>query len=145
MAQLNLVPEPAVVAIQIGVFLANIVIVKKLFVDPYLRMRLQREALTSGSKADATRLLYECDEIASKLQESIDSAAAEATSERERIKLQATKKRSEIIHAAEARAKAEFDSVASRVKEELVEQRRLLPKVITNLTDEVFALTTNKQ
>ncbi len=145
MAQLNLAPEPAIVAIQIGVFLANMVIVKKLFVDPYLRMRSKREAMTSGSKADATRLLYECDEIANKLQESIDSAAAAAASERERIKLQATKKRTEIIHAAEAKAKAELESVASRVKEELADQRRLLPKFITNLTDEVFALTTNKQ
>jgi F0F1-type ATP synthase membrane subunit b/b' len=144
MAQLNLSPVPTVVAIQIGVFIVNMMIVKKLFLDPYMRLRAKRDALTSGSKADASRLLYECDEIARKVQDSIDSAASVAASERERIKTAAAKKRAEIIHAAELKAKAEFEAVSSSINEELAEQRRLLPKVITSLTDELFALTTNK-
>lgn len=144
MAQLNLAPVPSVVAVQALVFLVNMVIVRKLFLDPYLRLRARREALTAGSKADANRLLYECDEIARKVQESVDAAAAAAASDRERIKTAAMAKRSEIIGAAETKAKAEFESVATRVKEEVSEQRRLLPQVINSLTNEVFNLATNK-
>ncbi|MEY4630325.1 MAG: hypothetical protein RIQ81_445 [Pseudomonadota bacterium] len=144
MAQLNLAPVPSVVAIQAVVFLVNMVIIRKLFLDPYLRLRARRDALTAGSKADANRLLFECDEIAAKVQEQIDTAAAVAASDRERIKTEAMNKRSGIISAAEEKAKNEFDSVASRIKQEVIEQRRLLPQVIERLTDEVFKLATNK-
>ncbi len=144
MAQLNLVPDPAVVGVQIGLFVVNMAIVKKLFLEPYLRLRTKRDALTTGSQADASRLLYECDEIARKVQESIEEAAASAASERERFKAGASQRRTEIIKAAEEKARAEVESVAARVKTEVAEQRAMLPKVISDLTTQLFAASTGK-
>lgn len=143
MAQLNLVPDPAIVAAQIGLFVVNMFVVKKLFLEPYFRLQQKREALTTGSQADAARLLYECDEIARKVQDSIDEAAAAAASERERRKAAATQRRLEIIRGAEEKARAEVEAVASRVRAEVAEQRALLPKAISDLTAELFAATTN--
>jgi F0F1-type ATP synthase membrane subunit b/b' len=144
MAQLNLVPDPAIVGVQIGLFVVNMAIVKKLFLEPYLRLRAKRDALTTGSQADATRLLYECDEIARKVQESIEEAAAGAASERERVKVGASQRRTEIIKTAEEKARAEVESVAARVKKEVAEQRALLPQVISDLTSQLYAATTGK-
>lgn len=144
MAQLNLVPDPAIVGVQIGLFVVNMAIVKKLFLEPYLLLRAKRDALTTGSQADATRLLYECDEIARKVQESIEEAAAGAASERERVKVGASQRRTEIIKTAEEKARAEVESVAARVKKEVAEQRALLPQVISDLTSQLYAATTGK-
>lgn len=143
MAQLNLVPDPAVVGVQIGLFIVNVAIVKKLYLEPYLRLRANRDTLTTGSHADAARLLYECDEIAKKVQDSIEEAAATAASHREAVKATATQRRAEIIRAAEERARAEVEAVAIRVKNEVAEQRAMLPKCISDLTAELFAATTN--
>ncbi len=143
MAQLNLVPDPAVVGVQIGLFIVNVAIVKKLYLEPYLRLRANRDTLTTGSHADAARLLYECDEIAKKVQDSIEEAAATAASHREAVKATATQRRAEIIRAAEERARAEVEAVARRVKNEVAEQRAMLPKCISDLTAELFAATTN--
>ena len=143
MAQLNLVPDPAVVGVQIGLFIVNVAIVKKFYLEPYLRLRANRDTLTTGSHADAARLLYECDEIAKKVQDSIEEAAATAASHREAVKATATQRRAEIIRAAEERARAEVEAVAIRVKNEVAEQRAMLPKCISELTAELFAATTN--
>ncbi len=144
MAQLNLVPDPAVVGVQIGLFIVNMAVVKKLYLEPYLRLRAKRDALTTGSQADASRLMFECDEIARKVQSSIEEAAAAASSERERIKSAAVSRRTEIIKTAEEKARAEVESVTSRIQSELAEQRALLPKVVSELTAQVFTATTQK-
>ena len=142
MAHLNLVPDPAVVGIQVGLFVVNMAIVKKFYLEPYLRLRASRDTLTSGSRADAARLLYECDEIARKVQGSIEEAAASAASHREAVKAATTQRRIEIIRAAEEKARAEVEAVATRVKSEVAEQRAYLPKCVSDLTAELFAATT---
>ncbi len=142
MAHLNLVPDPAVVGVQVGLFIVNMAIVKKLYLEPYLRLRANRDTLTTGSHADAARLLFECDEIARKVQDSIEEAAAAAASHREATKATATQHRAEIIRAAEEKARGEVEAVAARVKSEVAEQRTLLPKCVSELTTELFAATT---
>jgi len=142
MAQLNLVPDLAVVGVQVGLFVVNMATVKKFYLEPYLRLRANRDTLTSGSRADAARLLYECDEIARKVQESIEEAAASAASHREAVKATATQRRTDIIRAAEEKARGEVEAVATRVKSEVAEQRAFLPKCVSDLTAELFAATT---
>lgn len=144
MAQLNLVPDPAIVGTQIVVFIVNIAIVKKFFLEPYLALRSTRDALTTGSKAEAARLLYESDQIAKKVEEAVSEAASAAASERDRIKAQAQEKRTEIVKAAEDKVRAEVGAVSTRIQDELAEQRTLLPQVIAALTNEFFSASTNK-
>lgn len=141
-AQFRLAIDPQVVGVQFGLFIVNMAIVKKFYVEPYLRLRHKRDVLTTGSQADATRLLFECDEIARKVQDTIEEAAAVAASERERVKSAAMQKRMEIIRSAEQKARSEFDTIASRVKAEVEEQRSLLPKVVAGLTAEFYAAMT---
>jgi F0F1-type ATP synthase membrane subunit b/b' len=142
MAHLNLAPDPAVVGVQVGLFLVNMAIVKKLYLEPYLRLRANRDSLTTGSHADAARLLFECDEIARKVQGSIEEAASSAASHREAVKATATQRRTDIIRAAEEKARGEVEAVATRVKNEVAEQRAFLPKCVSDLTTELFAATT---
>lgn len=144
MAQLNLVPDPAIVGTQIVIFVANMAIVKKFFVEPYLKLRSKRDALTTGSQAEAARLLYESDQIAKKVEDAINDAVLAAASERDRIKALANEKRAEIVRAAEEKVKSEVGAVSSRIKAELSEQRTLLPQVISTLTNEFFSASTNK-
>ena len=142
MAHLNLVPDPAVLGVQVGLFVINMAIVKKFYLEPYPKLRTNRDILTTGNRADAARLLYECDEIARKVEDSIEDAAASAASHREAVKATTTQRRMEIIRAAEEKARAEVEAVALRVKNEIAEQRTLLPKYISELTADLFAATT---
>ena len=59
MASLILVPDPEVLAIQAGLFLVAVGVVKKLYVEPYLAVRERRQAATVGSKDEAARTLAE--------------------------------------------------------------------------------------
>ena len=59
MSGLNLVPNPTVLAVQAGVFMANIFVIKKLWLDPYLRVYEKRQANTTGSQTDAEKISKE--------------------------------------------------------------------------------------
>ena len=66
MSSLNLVPNPTIMAIQAGLFVANFVAVKKLLLEPYLKVYDQRQDLTVGNKTEAIKILEENESTMSK-------------------------------------------------------------------------------
>lgn len=141
MASLNLIPNPSVLAVQAGVFMANVVVVKKLFVDPYLKVRDARDNATQGSKEEADRLYSKSETLAEEIQQKITQASAEARQTREGIRQDAIAKRRKIMQEAESEARQKVDEVEQRIKSELAEQQKRIPEIVGQLTDEVYSAT----
>ena len=138
MASLNLIPDPMVLGAQIGLFLANFVAVKKLFVKPYLLVRDRRLALTIGSQEEATEALVETDRISRQIDQAFSDAAAQAKSERDAMRAHVESTRSSILTAAEAAAKSTVTAVEQQIRAELAEEKSKVPAVVKALTEEVL-------
>ncbi len=140
MATLNLVPNPTVLAVQAGVFLANLIVVKKLLVEPYLTVRDRREALTVGSKDEAQKILGDCEKISLDMAARLSGAADEAKKEREKIRDAANVKRNAALTAAAAEAKKLVAEVEKQIQQDLVGEKAKVPAIVKSLTDEVYKL-----
>lgn len=140
MASLNLVPNPTVLAVQAGLFLVNCFVVKKLYVEPYLRVRDRREALTVGSKDEAVRALSESDALAQKIEARISAAMLEAKAERERIRQVALANRDTLVADATAESRRNVEAVERQIQQEVAGERLKIPQIVASLTAEVYKL-----
>lgn len=142
MSQLNLVPDPIVLAAHAGVFVATIAIVKKLYVEPYLKLRDRRESLTTGSQQDSKNILQRCEEISSQINVRLKEASVEVNKIREESRRVATLKREDIVKKAEAEMKTALAQLEKSVKEELMTERTKIQNVVLELSKEVFTKVT---
>lgn len=140
MASLNLIPNPPVLAVQAVIFLANVVVVKKLFVEPYLQVKDRRDKITVGSKDDAARFLAEAEQISQRLNERLQSAFDAAKAEREKIRNAAIAKRDALLAAAEAEAKTHVEAMERQISDALNREKSKVPGVVQTLTDEVYRI-----
>ena len=140
MATFEIVPHPAVLLVQVGVFLAGTVVVKKLFVEPYMALRDKREALTIGNKDEATRALAESDAIATRLEQRLAALTLDMKQAREKSRDEALTRRDAVIAAAQVEARNEVAKVETLVAADLAAERTKIPSIINKLTEEVYAL-----
>lgn len=140
MASLELIPKVPVLVVQGAVFLANIVIVKKLLVEPYLQVKDRRDKVTVGSKDDAVRFLAEAERVSQHIAERLQTAYDAAKAEREKIRAAALAKRDTIVSAAEKEAKAHMDVMERQVRDSLDQEKQKVPAIVKSLTDEVYRI-----
>lgn len=140
MASLNLVPNPPVLAVQAVVFLTGLVVVKKLFVEPYMTLRDKREALTVGSKDEAQKLLQETDRISQEITAKLNAAIIDAKQAREKVRDAALTKRNAALSAAEGESKQLVQQVEAQIKQDLAAEKAKVPAIVKSLTDEVYKL-----
>ena len=140
MASLNLVPNSPVLVVQAGIFLANLAIIKKLYVDPYLTVRDRRDALTLGNKDAAMAALDQAEATQQKITTTLSNAADAAKKSRDSLRAIAIEKRNVILAAAESEAKAEIDAVEKRIQSELAAEKAKIPAIVVLLTQEVYQL-----
>jgi F0F1-type ATP synthase membrane subunit b/b' len=143
MSQLNLTPDPVVLAAQATIFLANMFVVKKLILEPYLSVRAKREASTGGSQDNAAKLVVEANALEEKITERMRVAHKEAATAREKVKNESLKKRSEILSAAEASAKAEQQRLEKEIAQNLEQERSKKDESIKSLSETFFAQVTH--
>jgi F0F1-type ATP synthase membrane subunit b/b' len=140
MAALNLVPNPPVLVVQAGIFLANLAIIKKLYVDPYLSVRDRRDAQTLGNKDAATAALSQAEAVQAKISESLSAAADAAKKARDAQRATAIEKRNAVLKAAEAEAQAQVAAVEKQIQAELQSEKAKVPGIVASLTQEVYQL-----
>lgn len=122
MSGLNLTPNPMVIAVQGGIFLSALVIIKKNFLEPYVKLRSLRDQLTTGVKGSADGLNAEAEQMASKINQSTESCIQSVKAETTALREQASEKRQELVTAAEKEAeefmKSARDELRSTLREE---------------------------
>lgn len=139
MSQLNLSPDPIVIGAQAAIFLANMYVVKKLILEPYLSVRTLREARTGGNQDMAQKLSQEAQALESKITERMRAAHKEAATAREAIKNEAMTKRSATLSMADAAAKSEQAQIDAEIAANLNSERAKKEETIKTIADSFFA------
>lgn len=142
MSQLNLQPDPIVLGIQAVIFLVNMLVVKKLMLEPYLAVRSRRDAKTGGSQDVAQKLQSEAQELEARITERMRAAHKEAATVREGIKKEAMEKRSAILAKAESESKTEQAKIEEAISLNLKEERSRQEETVRSVSDQLFAQVT---
>lgn len=142
MSQLNLKPDPIVLGIQAVIFLVNMLVVKKLMLEPYLAVRSRRDAKTGGSQDVAQKLQSEAQELEARITERMRAAHKEAATVREGIKKEAMEKRSAILAKAESESKTEQAKIEEAISLNLKEERSRQEETVRSVSDQLFAQVT---
>ena len=100
-SSLNLNPDLAVIGVQAGIFLANMFVVKKLMLEPYLKVKAARDKSTGGNQGDASSLLDKAKEMDQQIAVKMRDAHKQAAETREAIKSAAQNKRNDLVQKAE--------------------------------------------
>jgi F0F1-type ATP synthase membrane subunit b/b' len=143
MSSLELVPDPKVLLTQTAIFLSSMYAIKKLMLEPYLRVRSRREEATVGSQEHAKKFNREGEDIASRIERLITECSLTAKTERENARVNALKKRKEIITAAEQQAKQTIDEVKRDVQVALAAERKSIPEIVSGISDDMFLKVTS--
>jgi F0F1-type ATP synthase membrane subunit b/b' len=139
MSQLNLTPDPVLLGTQAAIFLANMLVVKKLILNPYLAVRSRREAATGGSQDEAQKLTREALALEAKITERMRAAHKEATVIREKIKSDAMSARSARLAKAESEAKEAQTKMEQEIAQNLNEERSRKEATIKTVAESFFA------
>jgi F0F1-type ATP synthase membrane subunit b/b' len=137
MSSLNLVPNPTIMVIEAGIFLANFFVVKKLLLEPYLESLEARSKLTIGSQSLAAQLDQDNAKALDTISRRLQEAAAEVRLYRENTLLVAKQKRDEVLAVATRDANEIVNHVRTDLARELVEQRRRIPDLVRNLSQQL--------
>lgn len=143
MSSLNLVPNPAVFLVQAGIFVANIVAVKKLMLDPYLKVKAARDQLTLGNKQEALNLTQDGERKFQEITARLQQAADEARGITNTILTTAQQKRDDVMKAAEKDAKDFLAKSQQNIAAELKSEREKVPAVVSSLSQALFEKTVN--
>jgi len=138
MAELSLVPNASVVAVQTAIFLTNLVVAKKLFVQPYLKLQSQRAKLTTGNQAEAEALMKANDKAAAEIESRIQTAARESAKAREQLRAEALASRAAIVKKAEEEATATINAMTKQIAAETVQHQKQIPDIVKQLTNDVY-------
>lgn len=135
-SSLNLRPDLPIIGIQAGIFLLNMWAVKKLMLEPYLRVKAARDSQTGGSQEEAQLLLVKAAELDRVISEKMRDAHKAASATRETLKSAAAKQRAEILLVAETKAKKEQADIQRAVAANLTEERAKRAETVAQITDE---------
>lgn len=136
-ADLNLIPDAAVVATNIALFLLLIYPVNRLLVGPLLRVLDERAERTSGALAQSERLIDESRATRADLEARLSEARSRAQARRNEILGTAEGEERAVLEAARAEAVANIDTVRQAVSAELTEARSGLQSEARALAREV--------
>ena len=135
MSSLNLVPNPTVMLVQTGLFLANFVVVKKLILEPYLSVYDKQQSKTVGNQAEAEALAKESIALEKQIDASIDEVKNRLSSTRESTLADIQKQRDAIVAAAEAKSSATIDAMRKEIQEVVAAERTKIPATVEEMSE----------
>lgn len=125
-AELNLIPDAAVVASNVALFLLLIYPVNRLLVQPLLRVLDERAARTSGALAQSQKLGDEARSQRVDLEARIAQARSQAQARRSAVLADGEVQERAVLEAARDEAAGMVETVRASVQSELSEARRAL-------------------
>jgi F0F1-type ATP synthase membrane subunit b/b' len=139
---LNLIPDFELVVAQTGIFLANLVVVKSLIINPYLELQKKRQAQTSGSQDEAEKTLASCAQQTAELERRIKAAYAQASDAGEKIKAQALAEQQLMIKAAKQEAEVSLEAMRKEIAEQSKRETSKVPQIAGELSKEFYQTLT---
>ena len=128
MSSLNLVPDPHLMLAQAGLFLANIYVINKKIVQPFVQLKEKRFQLTEGAQKEAQKAREKSSELLALIEERTKRAHQEVQ--------KAAQKRKEQVEAVQSQESEKVrQESAERLKEAkdkmlagLREERKKIPE-----------------
>ncbi len=138
MADFNLVPVPKVLLVQAGIFVANAVIVRKLLVEPYLRLRAKRLDYTERKQAAATARFAALEKELAELRAQRKSRLGALAQLRRKKYEQARARREELIVTATRESEAAIKEAKASLRKEFEAAQAELDTSVGDLSQEMF-------
>lgn len=139
MSSLNLTPNLPVMAIEACVFVANLYVVKKLMLEPYLSVSAKRKALTEGNQSQAEHLEIENQKAIDGIQARLAKVSDETRALRDQTLQAAKVDRDSAVHAASDEASRTIEGMRQELAKELASERARIPSLVDSLTKEFVA------
>ncbi len=133
MSGLNLTPNPVVIAVQGGIFLAALVVIKTTILEPYLMLRKKRESMTTGVKGSADALVARGEKLEAEINGQLQAAIAEMREASKKIKDSAVERQQSILKASASDSQVFLTKANSELKEMIQGERAKL----TSAADQV--------
>lgn len=143
MAKFELLPNLTVMGIQGAIFGVSYFIVKSKFVEPYLRLKDKRLALTSGSKDSAKNLFDECESKSREITTKINKVIEDSKLYRAQQKESAVAKQQEIVNVASKEARSTIEKMSSDISTMLEEEKAKIPSIVQALNDDLYKTILN--
>ena len=140
MADFNLVPVPRVLLVQVGIFIANTIIVKKLMIDPYLKLKAKRLDYTERKQAAATARFAALEQELAELRATRRSRLSALAQLRRKKYEQARARREKLIVAATQESEAAIKEAKANLRKEFKGAQAELDATVGNLSQEMFHL-----
>lgn len=138
MAALNLDPNPLIIAAQMGIFIGAVVVVKKLMVDPYLKVKDKRDGLTVGSTDDAKALVQENEQLSANIQGQLQDAFQYAKTVKDTALDAAETKSRSILASAKSDIEAESGKLEQQLKQDLSQETGKAKEFVDTLAAQVY-------
>lgn len=139
LSDLNLIPNPPLIVGQAAIFLINMVIVKKLMIDPYLALREQRMRATEGQSSEALRLENQAIAFQKEIDEKLRKAVQEGWDHVADRKKHASAAFSARVAAAKKDAANYVGDLRQHVHQQLAEEESKVADYVKRFADEVYA------
>jgi F0F1-type ATP synthase membrane subunit b/b' len=133
----TLVPDPTVIAVQGVIFLTAVVLVKKLMLDPYERLRVLRSQQTTGSSDAAKGLAQRNAEIQFSIEKALNETIAAAKSSAEAVRNKFQSERDRIIKDAETGTVRQTETAVNQLQKELEAQENKISEEAARLTKQI--------
>lgn len=143
MAGLNLNPNPIIMVTQAGFFFASLITVKKLMLDPYLKIRDSRLASTKGSQSDSKEIIKDNETKERSIEEKMTTGIEEARHFSEDIRNKAKTQRDQILADAQEKSRELIKASEAKLKETLNQETSKISNVISEITDVLYNKTLN--
>ena len=140
MADFNLVPVPRVLLVQVGIFIANTIIIKKLLVEPYLKLKAKRLDYTERKQAAATARFTALEQELAELRATRRSRLSALAQMRRKKYEQARARREELIVAATSESEAAIKEAKVSLRKEFEAAQTELDSTVGQLSQEMFDL-----
>ena len=140
MADFNLVPVPRVLLVQAGIFIANTIIIKKLLIEPYLKLKAKRLDYTERKQAAATARFAALEKELAELRAQRRSRLSALAQLRRKKYEQARTRSEELIVTATRESEAAIKEAKAGLRKEFEAAQVDLDTTVGNLSQEMFDL-----
>ncbi len=138
MASLNLVPNPPVLITQLIIFISNLFIIKKFFIQPYLELKKLRDASTKGKHEESLSISNRSKEIADEIEKKIFSTQSEALQIIKTKVNEGKSAREKISEEFKSKSESLIKEKSKVIDEEFKSAQREIESSIGKLTEEIY-------
>ena len=138
MSALNLTIDPQLIVAQTALFLTGVGVVKKLMLDPYVKLRSVREGLTIGEGESTGKTLEQCRVKEAQIQEKMDGVLSQIKICREKAKKEALAQQQALVKQATAEANETLTRLRGDIAKIVEVERGKIPKLAAELSGKVL-------